>query len=79
MDIVLNWEITEDVEKLVSTIIGVKNDLRLMCNEKWQGAKIECCDAYASKKVCQLLEASELWKPSEDEELPPADDDDSKS
>jgi len=63
MDEIVFWEVTGDVESLVSCILECMRKLEDACRKKYGRATTETCDAYAAAKVLELLQLSEKWVP----------------
>jgi hypothetical protein len=63
MDFTVQWTISADVESLVDSIVECKKGLANALKAKNPfntRLKVVACDAYASPKLCELLNLSEL-------------------
>lgn len=65
MDAKGTWKISSKVDGLIDAIVACRKQLIDGVKQRHpynRNTKIRYCDAHASPKVCQLLEASSLWK-----------------
>lgn len=62
MDAKVQWKISPKVDTLVEAIVKCKQELVTAAFSKHgMHTKLLTCDAYASSKMLELLELSELW------------------
>lgn len=67
MDATVQWQISSQVETLVESIVKCKQELVTAAFSKYgMHTKLLTCDAYASVKMLELLQLSELWVPCMD-------------
>jgi len=64
MDAKVQWQVNSDVNTLVDSITKCKQELVTSCFCKHgMSSKLVKCDVFASDKMLELLQLSELWTP----------------
>ena len=66
MDSIIKWNVTDDVNSLVESILSCKKELTKLCFSKCGSAKSSRFDVFASAKICEFLMISEDHSQPED-------------